>query len=75
MSIEEILKVFEEINRYYNDCTRYDTLERMLNELLEDIEADIIECSFISDIYNDRTDDEIVMVDKVLKIIGKHIRK
>lgn len=34
---------------------------------------EIIEKSFISDIYNDRTDDEIIKVDDVLEIFKKHI--
>ena len=35
MTVEKILHEFEIINYCYNDCTRYDTLERMLNELVE----------------------------------------
>lgn len=34
---------------------------------------EIIEKSFISDIYNDRTDDEIIKVDDVLEIIKRNI--
>ena len=30
---EEILEYFKDINFAYNDCTRYDTLKRMLDEL------------------------------------------
>ena len=30
---EEILEYFKDINLVYNDCTRFDTLKRMLGEL------------------------------------------
>lgn len=30
---EEILEYFKDINLAYNDCTRFDTLKRMLGEL------------------------------------------
>lgn len=33
MSKEEILDYFKDINHAYNDCTKYDTLKRMLDEL------------------------------------------
>lgn len=33
MTKGEILKYFEDINYAYNDCTRYDILSDMLNEL------------------------------------------
>lgn len=33
MSKEEILEYFKDINHVYNDCTKYDTLKRMLDEL------------------------------------------
>lgn len=32
---EEILEYFKDINHAYNDCTRFDTLKRMLGELQE----------------------------------------
>ena len=35
MTREEILQAFDDINFVYNDCTRYDTLKRMLEELTE----------------------------------------
>lgn len=35
MKREEILQAFDDINFVYNDCTRYDTLKRMLEELTE----------------------------------------
>lgn len=34
LSIEEILSEFKDINHAYNNCTKYDTLERMLHELV-----------------------------------------
>lgn len=38
MTKEKILQTFEDINLVYNDCTRYDTLKRMLDELQEPCE-------------------------------------
>lgn len=35
MTSEEILQAFDDINFVYNDCTKYDTLKRMLEELTE----------------------------------------
>lgn len=35
MSKEEILQEFSDINEMYNNCTKYDTLERMIDELIE----------------------------------------
>ena len=35
MTKNEILEYFEDINHAYNDCTRYDTLKRMIDELQE----------------------------------------
>ena len=35
MTREEILQAFDDINFVYNDCTKYDTLKRMLEELTE----------------------------------------
>lgn len=35
MTKNEILEYFKDINYAYNDCTRYDTLKRMLDELQE----------------------------------------
>ena len=35
---EQILKCFKDINHAYNDCTRYDTLKHMLDELQEPCE-------------------------------------
>ena len=38
MTKEEILKYFKDINGAYNECTRYDDLKRMLEELEETAE-------------------------------------
>lgn len=40
---EEILEYFKDINHAYNDCTRYDTLKRMIDELQEPKTGDWIE--------------------------------
>lgn len=34
-SIDEILDEFKDINYAYNDCSKFDTLKRMLNDALE----------------------------------------
>lgn len=36
MTKEDILKEFHDINFFYNDCMKYDTLNNMLDELIED---------------------------------------
>ena len=35
MTKEEILEYFKDINHAYNECTRYDDLKRMIDELQE----------------------------------------
>ena len=35
MTKQDILEYFKDINHAYNDCTRYDTLKRMIDELQE----------------------------------------
>lgn len=35
MTKEEILQEFSDINQAYNNCMKYDTLKRMLDELTE----------------------------------------
>lgn len=35
MTKEKILQEFSDINHVYNNCTRYDTLKHMLDELTE----------------------------------------
>ena len=35
MTKQDILEYFKDINHAYNDCTKYDTLKRMLDELQE----------------------------------------
>ena len=37
MTKEEILQTFSDINYAYNNCSKYDTLKRMLDELTEDM--------------------------------------
>lgn len=36
MTKQEILDYFKDINEVYNDCTRFETLSRMLDELLKE---------------------------------------
>ena len=51
MTKEKILQTFEDINHAYNDCTRYDTLKRMLDELQEPCEDAISRQAAIDAIY------------------------
>ena len=47
MTNEEILQTFSDINYAYNDCTKYDTLKRMLDELTEPLpsaQPEIVRC-------------------------------
>ena len=34
----QILEYFKDINLVYNDCTRFDTLKRMLGELEQELQ-------------------------------------
>lgn len=43
MTKQEILDHFKDINEAYNDCTRFESLSRMLDELLEST-PQIIRC-------------------------------
>lgn len=49
-----------------------DVIER---EKIDKAIEEIIEKSFISDIYNDRTDDEIIKVDDVVEILKRNIER
>ena len=56
MTVNEILKEFEDINHYYNDCTKYETLERMLNELTAQPELIMCkDCKFVKEMASDGT--------------------
>ena len=39
MTKQEILDYFQDINHYYNDYTRYNSLLKMLDELIEEIDG------------------------------------
>lgn len=41
MTKQGILDHFKDINEAYNDCTRFDSLSRMIDELLESKQAEI----------------------------------
>lgn len=41
IEISDILNYFKDINAYYNDSSRYDTLKRMLEDLVAEMEEDI----------------------------------
>lgn len=53
---EEILEYFKDINHAYNDCTRFDTLKRMLGELQELKTGHWIERDTFIDSYDDTVD-------------------
>lgn len=40
IEVSDILNYFKDINAYYNDCTRYDTLRRMLEDLVAETRED-----------------------------------
>lgn len=44
MTTEEILRMFSDINYAYNDCSKYDSLKRMLNDLTEQESGEWIDC-------------------------------
>lgn len=52
------------------DAPTEDVIER---EKIDKAIDEIIDKSFISDIYNDRTDDEIIKLDDVLEILKRNI--
>lgn len=53
-------------------CDKADVIER---EKIDKAIDEIIDKSFISDIYNDRTDDEIIKVDDVVEILKRNIER
>lgn len=40
IEVSDILNYFKDINSYYNDCTRYDTLKRMLEDIVAETKED-----------------------------------
>ena len=53
------------------DIPTADVVER---EKIAKAIGEIIDKSFVSDIYNDRTDDEIVKLDDVIEILRRNVR-
>lgn len=53
MTKQDILEYFKDINHAYNDCTRYDTLKRMIDDL-QDPCTDAISRKALLKIYEDR---------------------
>lgn len=79
MTKEQILDHFKDINHAYNECTRYDDLKRMLDELesdtivLDKIRAEIIENSIEDYKYHGCGSDELIIeTNEILKIIDKY---
>ena len=50
MTKAEILEYFKDINHAYNDCSRYDTLKRMIDELQEPCADAISRANTISEV-------------------------
>lgn len=40
IEVSDILNYFKDIDSYYNDCTRYDTLKRMLEDIVAETKED-----------------------------------
>lgn len=57
---EQILEHFKDINFKYNDCTKFDTLKRMLDELEKELNPDINELIDMLTIVKDQAIDEAI---------------
>lgn len=57
----------------YAQVMQIPTADVVEHSKIDNAIEEIIEKSFISDIYNDRTDDEIIKLDDVLEIIKRNI--
>jgi len=68
MTKEEILNYFSDINHAYNDCTRFDSLKNMLNELEE-----VVRCGKCNLRYKPLDDD--VRNETYCKFFGSTVRK
>ena len=64
MTKQEILEYFSDINHAYNDCGKLDSLSYMIDELFEDIKAEI--CQTLDVDWSDG-------LYQALRIIDKHI--
>ena len=73
MTKEYILEVFKNINLMYNNPNMYDSLERMLDELIEEIEEKPkwIQCSELLPEYNQRV---LVLEDTGYVFIAKRVK-
>lgn len=72
---EKILKYFEDVNGYYNDCMRYEELSRMIDELIEETKSSLLDK--ISSDINEELGDTISGSEKLgmystLRIINKY---
>lgn len=75
MTKEDILKYFKDINFAYNDCTKYDSLSNMLDELEKEQKAKIYKIrAEIEDLAYDNEDDDdyYYTVIDALQIIDKY---
>ena len=67
MTKAEILEHFKDINGAYNECTRYDDLSRMIDELLEDIKEPCVgsdECKEVIKAYFDGQADKWIPINE-----------
>jgi hypothetical protein len=71
MTKNEILEYFKDINHAYNDCTRYDTLKHMLDELQEPCDDAINREDALMALTGEYTDSPIEILSKAIKRINK----
>jgi hypothetical protein len=69
MTKNEILEYFKDINHAYNDCTRYDTLKSMINELQEPCGDCIRREDALIALTGEYTDSPIEILSKAIKRI------
>lgn len=76
MDKEEILHYFQDINFHYNDCMMYDTLSRMLDELIEENKKPVMEKGQLKQIrdfiINYIMRDSYVMYSDEARDVGRH---
>ena len=71
MTKEEILEYFKDINGAYNECTRYDSLKRMLEELEQATCEDCVRREAVMDIILWYSDHNELNARQALDMIGK----
>lgn len=72
MTKQKILDYFDDINQAYNNCTKHDSLSNMIDDLINDIKADIEERYDIVKVDNMHYAGGL---EESLDIIDKHIKE